>query len=173
MVNEGISDCKKPQFFKPFLPDSYQQLEIPKTFIKHIDREMCKDKYWVVKLKDFCFEEGWSDFVQDHNLCLEDLVVFNHEGGLVFDVMVFGHSACEKNKYPAIENKGEEDEMEVQDDSRGKEKEIKGSIPMSRDALYSNRKNASSHSNRQIVAKSQDPSEDSMRQFAIKNPLMT
>ncbi|CAK9178590.1 unnamed protein product [Ilex paraguariensis] len=42
------------------------------------------------------FEEGWSEFVQHHDLNIADFLVFQHKGLMHFEVLIFGPSACEK-----------------------------------------------------------------------------
>ncbi|XP_042489203.1 B3 domain-containing protein REM7-like isoform X2 [Macadamia integrifolia] len=110
---------RNPQFFKPILPGFLQQLAIPIEFRKHLREEKCEDgeavlrncgKSWPVKVSGFCFKEGWADFARDRHLLAGDFLIFRYEGQMVFDVMVFTRSACEKIFPPFLaenENKGE------------------------------------------------------------------
>ncbi|XP_057958702.1 B3 domain-containing protein REM17-like [Malania oleifera] len=102
-----------PHFFKPILPDSHQELVIPSSFlIKYLlddtRDEHCKQavlkssstgKNWLVTMNGRCLEDGWPEFARDHDLHVGDFLVFRHEGNLVFHVMVFDVTACER-KYP-------------------------------------------------------------------------
>ncbi|KAL6954640.1 hypothetical protein U1Q18_043649 [Sarracenia purpurea var. burkii] len=45
------------------------------------------------------FRDGWADFAKLHDLQVGDLLVFRHEGEMVFDVIVFDPSACERESY--------------------------------------------------------------------------
>ncbi|XP_042492535.1 B3 domain-containing protein REM17-like [Macadamia integrifolia] len=178
MAIKGLGQRRKPHFFKPFLPDSYQQLAIPKAFLKHLAGENCvdgqeiilrnqhcKDKSWPVKLNGFCFKEGWSDFVRDHELSLGEFVVFGHEGGLVFDVIVFGHSACEKKQYPALY-------INIEDDNRVEEKEIKvSSVPLSGRVITRPMTRSLQREAAMISSNRQASCEDLGKQLEVKGPL--
>lgn len=52
-------------------------------------------KRWVVKVKRGWLEDNWKIFVEDVNLQLGDILVFRHEGDMVFDVSIFDSSHCE------------------------------------------------------------------------------
>ncbi|EEF52477.1 conserved hypothetical protein [Ricinus communis] len=81
---------------------------LPVAFCRQIkgegsDRAVVKssDREWHIKVGKCCdgslyFEEGWEDFVKHHGLNLGDFVVFEYNGDLVFDAIVFDSSACEK-----------------------------------------------------------------------------
>ncbi|KAF6154109.1 hypothetical protein GIB67_009809 [Kingdonia uniflora] len=51
-------------------------------------------------MKDSSIRDGWKDFARDHDLHIRDFVVFKHVGNLIFDVMVFDTTYCERN-YPS------------------------------------------------------------------------
>ncbi|XP_077224922.1 B3 domain-containing protein REM10-like [Tasmannia lanceolata] len=99
----------KPQFLKPILPDSFQKISIPIAFHKYLvgeksDIAILKSplgKSWSVKVKGCIngvfFEKGWEDFVAEHSLCSGDILVFQYEGNMVFNVTVFDKTACEKS----------------------------------------------------------------------------
>ncbi|KAF8388728.1 hypothetical protein HHK36_025408 [Tetracentron sinense] len=78
---------------------------IPGAFLKYLDGETCDDvalrscrgKSWHVKINGLRFEEGWEDFARDHGLRVGDFLVFSYEEGMVFNVLVFDPSACERN----------------------------------------------------------------------------
>ncbi|KAK6912449.1 B3 DNA binding domain [Dillenia turbinata] len=84
----------KPHFFK----------SIPPLFLEYLNGQVSKEavlrsyskKVWRVKVKDWCFEDGWTDFVKDHDLHVGDFLVFRYEGDMAFNVLVFDPSACEK-----------------------------------------------------------------------------
>ncbi|XP_042493919.1 B3 domain-containing protein REM10-like isoform X2 [Macadamia integrifolia] len=134
------------QFFKPILPP-FQQLSIPKAFLKHLVDEMCEEgvgeatlrnhrcasKSWRVKVKGFCFTVGWDDFIRDNDLGFGDFVVFAYKGAMVFDVKVFDRSSCEKEYHhpPATVVKREFQNQQEKDYNRLKEEEIKISSPLS------------------------------------------
>ncbi|CAI9769348.1 unnamed protein product [Fraxinus pennsylvanica] len=42
------------------------------------------------------FDKGWRDFVQQHDLTVGDIVVFEHMGEMRFNAFVFDFTACEK-----------------------------------------------------------------------------
>lgn len=59
---------------------------------------------WHVKIdKDWVFGEGWETFVTENGVQEFDFVVFKHEGNMVFDIMVFDTSSCER-EYPIHKN---------------------------------------------------------------------
>ncbi|XP_043719268.1 B3 domain-containing protein Os01g0723500-like [Telopea speciosissima] len=122
---------RKPCFFKPILPGSFQEIAIPNAFLKHLTDENGEEgeailkshshrgKSWHVKVKGFHFQEGWVGFAQDHDLVVGDFMVFRHEGGLVFETMVFDRNGCER-KYPIFYVKKEDETLE-KDERRGNE----------------------------------------------------
>ncbi|KAF8388727.1 hypothetical protein HHK36_025407 [Tetracentron sinense] len=92
---------------------------IPVAFLKYLDGETCDDavlrsshgKLWRVKINGLRFEEGWGDFARDHDLHVGDFLVFRYEKGMVFDVLVFDPSNCERD-YPRFDFKVD-DQMEA------------------------------------------------------------
>ncbi|XP_015075288.1 B3 domain-containing protein REM5-like [Solanum pennellii] len=94
---------KKPHFFKPILPGFKDSLKIPVDFWKylkghkHMKNAILRSagKRWVVKVKRGWLEDNWKIFVEDVNLQLGDILVFRHEGDMVFDVSIFDSSHCE------------------------------------------------------------------------------
>ncbi|MFS7941227.1 putative DNA-binding pseudobarrel domain superfamily, REM family [Helianthus anomalus] len=75
---------------------------IPESIIKYIKGRSSNEtailkrgpQKWSVKVMDWVFGKGWDIFVQEY-----DIVVFNHEGNMVFDTMGFDPSFCER-EYP-------------------------------------------------------------------------
>ncbi|XP_042493927.1 B3 domain-containing protein REM5-like isoform X3 [Macadamia integrifolia] len=129
----------EPRFFKLILPP-FQQLSIPKAFLKHLMDEMseegvgeatlrnrqCAQKSWHVKVKGFCFTKGWSDFVRDNDLGFGDFLVFTYKGSMIFDVKVFDRSCCEKKHHPpATPTKRETQKRQERDNNQLEEEEIK------------------------------------------------
>ncbi|KAK9130133.1 hypothetical protein Sjap_010620 [Stephania japonica] len=55
----------------------------PQERVRFDDEEMWLDK-------------GWKEFVKDNEVSLGDFIVFEHNGNMVFDVLLFDPSACEK-----------------------------------------------------------------------------
>ncbi|PSS01042.1 B3 domain-containing protein [Actinidia chinensis var. chinensis] len=80
---------------------------IPISFFKYLNvenpnqavlRTHCGE--WQVKINNGQLsQDGWTDFAKRHGLQKGDFLVFRHEGDMVFDVMVFDPSACER-EYP-------------------------------------------------------------------------
>ncbi|KAL4303819.1 hypothetical protein GQ457_10G003150 [Hibiscus cannabinus] len=97
-----------PHFFQPLLPGFQHHLTIPLLFFKHYLKSEIKSqravlrshgRTWSVRIRDRRFEDGWGDFAKDHDLHVGDFLVFGYGGNLVFDVVVFDTSACQR-EYP-------------------------------------------------------------------------
>ncbi|KAK9165314.1 hypothetical protein Scep_000505 [Stephania cephalantha] len=104
-------------FFKIMIPGCAEKLRIPKAFITRRlngvgNRERVKlrikGETWDVKVssddEEMWLEKGWEEFVQDNEIRLGDVVVFDHMGNMVFDVMLFDPSACEKDCSSSTKN---------------------------------------------------------------------
>ncbi|XP_020102764.1 putative B3 domain-containing protein Os04g0347400 [Ananas comosus] len=101
---------KRPQFFKVLLPGSFDKLWIPRSFADHYINEDCRKatlysplgKFWHVNLErsnesnDVFFGGGWREFVRAHDIRVGYLVVFRHEGNMIFTTKVFDLSGCLK-----------------------------------------------------------------------------
>ncbi|CAI0376368.1 unnamed protein product [Linum tenue] len=63
------------------------------------------------------FKDGWKEFVHDHNLHVGDVMVFRLvDAPMVFDVLVFDSSACEKPYFPPkVDVKTEEVQEEAEE----------------------------------------------------------
>ncbi|KAH0916889.1 hypothetical protein HID58_024549, partial [Brassica napus] len=96
----------EPHFFKPLLPGFHSGVTIPLAFFsKHIEgktnqktwklRSDASDQTWEVILEGRTLTGGWKDFTTAHDLQIGDLVIFKHEGDMVFHVTPFGPSCCE------------------------------------------------------------------------------
>ncbi|WCJ30488.1 B3 domain-containing protein REM10 [Euphorbia peplus] len=113
----------KPHFFKPLLPGFEDDFVIPAAYSKHLKGQQCGNamlgsrkggKLWPVKINGRRFEDGWKEFVDDHQLQIGDFLVFRHDGGLVFYVLVFDRSTCEREYSPF--NATEEENLEIQEE---------------------------------------------------------
>lgn len=67
---------------------------------------------WSVKIRDRSFEDGWQDFAQDHDLHVGDFLVFRYGGNMVFDVVVFDTSACQR-QYPLLATQAQHPAKEI------------------------------------------------------------
>ncbi|KAK1269710.1 hypothetical protein QJS04_geneDACA006559 [Acorus gramineus] len=105
-----------PLFFKILLLDFHKRLSIPPKFVrKHLAHANCNKNRATIKSPlgrswDVCvhvnkeghfFEDGWCVFARDHDLSAGDLLVFEYEGRLDFNVKLFDHSACEREYTPS------------------------------------------------------------------------
>ncbi|XP_019261608.1 PREDICTED: B3 domain-containing protein REM10-like [Nicotiana attenuata] len=57
-------------------------------------------------------EDGWTEFAEEHDLQLGDMLVFRHEGNMEFNVSIFGSSCCER-EYAAYMQEDEDEEEET------------------------------------------------------------
>ncbi|MFS7941230.1 putative transcription factor B3-Domain family [Helianthus anomalus] len=80
---------------------------IPESIIKYIKGRSSNEttilkrgpQKWSVKVIDWVFGKSWDIFVKENGVQEYDIVVFKHEGNMVFDTMVFDPSFCER-EYP-------------------------------------------------------------------------
>ncbi|PIA47522.1 hypothetical protein AQUCO_01400276v1 [Aquilegia coerulea] len=103
---------RNPHFFKFIMPAAFEGISIPKAFMKdHLEGERCEGrktmlrttkscKPWVIHTKGCCFTDGWEDFAREHDLRVGDLLLFRHEGGFNFNVIVFDATMCERVYQP-------------------------------------------------------------------------
>ncbi|XP_024004605.1 LOW QUALITY PROTEIN: B3 domain-containing protein REM7 [Eutrema salsugineum] len=106
MANSVLQSPRNPHFFQPLLPGFHNYLNIPlKFFSKHIQgrnerntaevrSDACKNT-WKVKMEGRRLTDGWKEFTIAHDLRIGDIVIFRHEGDLVFHVTCFGPSCTE------------------------------------------------------------------------------
>ncbi|KAJ8758700.1 hypothetical protein K2173_000421 [Erythroxylum novogranatense] len=119
----------KAHFFQPLLPGFEHTFLIPVSFLMHLNGQDCDratlrgrlGKLWPVRLNGRRFEDGWLKFVQDHDLHVGDFLVFGHEGDMVFDVMVFDPSACQKEYRIVVKEEQEGEFQEGCEDIAAKE----------------------------------------------------
>ncbi|XP_033133154.1 B3 domain-containing protein REM7-like [Brassica rapa] len=101
-----MANPHEPHFFKPLLPGFHSGVTIPLAFFsKHIEgktnqktwklRSDASDETWEVIQEGRRLTRGWKDFTTAHDLQIGDLVIFKHEGDMVFHVTPFGPSCCE------------------------------------------------------------------------------
>ncbi|WZZ09035.1 hypothetical protein YC2023_094956 [Brassica napus] len=97
---------REPHFFKPLLPGFQSGVAIPLDFYsKHIQgaeinkpwklRSDASDQIWEVIREGRTLTKGWKEFTEAHDLRIGDIVIFKHEGDMVFHVTPFGPSCCE------------------------------------------------------------------------------
>ncbi|KAG5397953.1 hypothetical protein IGI04_019767 [Brassica rapa subsp. trilocularis] len=101
-----MANPHEPHFFKPLLPGFHSGVTIPLGFFsKHIEgntnqktwklRSDASDQTWEVIQEGRTLTGGWKDFTTAHDLQIGDVVIFKHEGDIVFHVTPFGPSCCE------------------------------------------------------------------------------
>ncbi|EFH39367.1 predicted protein, partial [Arabidopsis lyrata subsp. lyrata] len=124
----------KPHFFKPLLEGFRTHLVLCSTlfsyisehnipvafFSKHVEgkndqnktvnlRSDASEKTWLVKMDGLNLTDGWEDFAFSHDLRIGDIVVFRHEGEMVFHVTALGPSCCEIQYYTSSHNINDDD----------------------------------------------------------------
>ncbi|KAK8354283.1 hypothetical protein V6Z11_A05G210600 [Gossypium hirsutum] len=120
-MNDSCKDCRSREeeifwthfqciHFSQFLRgDFLHQLEIPEKFAKNIRKKLPETVtvkgpsgiIWDLGLTadgdTLFFNDGWRNFVLDHSLEENDLLIFKYNGLSHFDVLMFeGQSLCEK-----------------------------------------------------------------------------
>ena len=104
-------------FYKivPFLSISvnyhvWSMQSIPRSFHKQLQVQDKQDKNevvlrakrgktWEIKVdhqQGYKFKDGWEYFCKYYGLQVGDFLVFKHRGNLVFDVLIFDPTACER-----------------------------------------------------------------------------
>ncbi|KFK29756.1 hypothetical protein AALP_AA7G175000 [Arabis alpina] len=136
---------KNPHFFQPILPGFHSHLSIPvKFFSVYIEgrnekntvelRSDASEKTWTVKMEGRKLTEKWKEFVVAHDFRVGDIVIFRHEGDLVFHVTGLGQSCCEiEYVQDNIENLSIEQNRKTEQESSPEDdvkvKENKGKFP--------------------------------------------
>ncbi|KAL1187906.1 B3 domain-containing protein REM8 [Cardamine amara subsp. amara] len=108
MENVSASSPTNPHFFQPLLPGFHSHLSIPTAFFsRHIEgttnkgnavaklKSNASDITWEVKMDGRKLTQGWQKFATSHDLRVGDIVVFRHDGNLLFHVTSLGRSCCE------------------------------------------------------------------------------
>ncbi|WZZ22571.1 hypothetical protein YC2023_123958 [Brassica napus] len=101
-----MANPHEPHFFKPLLPGFHDGVTIPLSFFSHHIqgktngkkwklRSDASDQTWEVIQEGRRLTGGWKDFTTAHDLQIGDVLVFKHEGDMVFHVTPFGPSCCE------------------------------------------------------------------------------
>ncbi|KAG2331677.1 hypothetical protein Bca52824_002857 [Brassica carinata] len=75
-------------FFRKHVQGSYDHIKTAKL------RTDASDKTWLVKVDGLKLTDGWKDFAGAHDLRVGDIIIFRHEGDMVFHVTPFGPSCC-------------------------------------------------------------------------------
>ncbi|KAA8528581.1 hypothetical protein F0562_035936 [Nyssa sinensis] len=120
-MGEKCKDCRKWEedmywthfqslrFFQFLSLDFDQQLAIPKKFANNLKEKLPETvtlkgpngATWNVGLManedTLLFKRGWKEFVEDHSLAKDDVLMFKYNGDSRFDVLMFDQrSLCEK-----------------------------------------------------------------------------
>ncbi|WCJ28158.1 Transcriptional factor B3 family protein [Euphorbia peplus] len=115
----------QPHFFKPLIPGFDDDFSIPAAFSKYLKgherdeaqitlRSRQRGKYWPVKINGRRLGDGWKQFVQDHDLRVADFLVFRYDGDLLFFVLVFDRTTCER-VYPGFVAIDEDENVPIQE----------------------------------------------------------
>ncbi|XP_056859473.1 B3 domain-containing protein REM8-like isoform X2 [Raphanus sativus] len=130
--NESLFSPANPHFFQPLLTDFESHLTIPATFFsKHIQgkhegktvqlRSDASDRTWKVKMEGHRLTDGWKEFAKAHDFRVGDVVIFRHEGDMLFHVTPFGTSFCEiQYVYSASHYKYKEESDVIGEESSSK-----------------------------------------------------
>ncbi|CAN6810096.1 unnamed protein product [Brassica oleracea] len=105
MAHGSASSAINPHFLQPLLPGFHSHINIPVAFYsKHIKgttnevvklRSDASDLTWEVKMDGRRLTQGWEKFATGHAFQVGDIVIFRHDGDLLFHVTPFGPSCCE------------------------------------------------------------------------------
>ncbi|KAJ0257780.1 B3 DNA binding domain-containing protein [Hirschfeldia incana] len=105
--DKSLHSPNNPHFFQPLLPSFHTHLNIPVAFfLKHFQGSNdhiktaklttdASDKTWLVKINGLKLTDGWEDFAVANDLRIGDIIIFRHEGEMVFHVIAFGPSCCD------------------------------------------------------------------------------
>ncbi|WOK92992.1 B3 domain-containing protein [Canna indica] len=107
MAKEEHRGARRPQFLKLLTPGCFLKLEIPRSFIKYLDKSEHRKatlfsplmgNFWHMSIvKEGCnmyLSSGWGSFAQAHNLEAGRFVLFRYEGNMVFTVKLFLSDGC-------------------------------------------------------------------------------
>ncbi|KAJ4881494.1 B3 domain-containing protein REM9 [Raphanus sativus] len=103
-----MANPHEPHFLKPLLPGFHSGTILLGFFSKHIEgktnqktwklRSDASDQTWEVIQEGRTLTGGWKDFTTAHDLTIGDIVIFKHEGDMVFHATPFGPS-CREIQY--------------------------------------------------------------------------
>ncbi|KAL2905745.1 hypothetical protein RDABS01_004455 [Bienertia sinuspersici] len=105
----------KHSFFKIMIDDYRKYLRIPRKFKADFKGKLSENvilrgpsgNCWITTLakrrEDFVLQNGWQNFVKDHNLNEGDLLVFHYVEDSLFEVMIFDATACEREDCHFVE----------------------------------------------------------------------
>ncbi|KAF8049701.1 hypothetical protein N665_2142s0004 [Sinapis alba] len=141
MVNPPLESPTNPHFFQPLLPGFDTHLTIPVAFFsKHIEgktkqktatlRSDASDITWEVKIEGRRLTKGWKDFTTAHDLRIGDVIIFKHEGDMVFNVTSFGPSCCEIQYTQSHIIKEEDDNNDDHEDDNENRHKIRNVLRM-------------------------------------------
>ncbi|WCJ29545.1 B3 domain-containing protein REM9 [Euphorbia peplus] len=121
---------EQPHYFKPLIPGFEDEFLIPSPFLKYLNGQECQlrtrcGKTWVVKINGRRFEKGWKEFVEDHDLQIGDFLVFRYEGEMLFDVLVFDRTTCEREYFSGMKDEEFDDGIRPECIGNGKQLEEK------------------------------------------------
>ncbi|KAG7545460.1 DNA-binding pseudobarrel domain superfamily [Arabidopsis suecica] len=137
MVNHPLQSPANPHFFQPLLPGSETHLSIPVTFFsKHIEGKNeqktarlisdASDRIWQVKMDGRRLTQGWKEFATAHNLQIGDIIIFKHQGDMLFSVTPFGPSCCEIQYVQCLIKKEDDNVHDDEDDMENQQNTRKG-----------------------------------------------
>ncbi|KAJ0263776.1 B3 DNA binding domain-containing protein [Hirschfeldia incana] len=131
---ENASSPTNPHFFQPLLPGFQSHLNIPIAFYsKHIKRTTdegnanavvvklrsdASDLTWEVKMDGRRLTRGWQEFTTSHDLRVGDIVIFRHDGDLLFHVTTFGPSCCEIRYHDVVFQISADSDKEMNQETR-------------------------------------------------------
>ncbi|EOA18920.1 hypothetical protein CARUB_v10007553mg [Capsella rubella] len=106
MADPVLQSPENPHFFKVLLPGFDSNLNIPMKFFsayiegryegKTVELESdASEKSWKVEMEGRRLTFGWKEFASSHDLRIGDVIIFRHQGALLFHVACFGPSCCE------------------------------------------------------------------------------
>lgn len=79
-------------------------------------RSDASDRTWEVKIEGMRLTGGWKDFTTAHDLRIGDVIIFKHEGDMVFNVTPLGPSCCEIQYTQSLIIKEEADSTDDDDE---------------------------------------------------------
>ncbi|KAJ4916587.1 B3 domain-containing protein REM17 [Raphanus sativus] len=128
--DHSLHSPNNPHFFRPLLPGFHTHLSIPVAFfLKHVQgsndhiktaklRTDASAKTWLVKISGLKLTDGWEDFAVRHELRIGDIIIFRHEGEMVFHVTAFGPSFCDI-QYTSASSQNINDDIDDQTNNTG------------------------------------------------------